>query len=589
MGLDGIFLRAVILELETFVGAKVEKIVQISSYEIVFVLKKFRETKNLLISASANLPKMHFTKTPPKGNLKNFYFETLLKNRLKSAWFFKIYQTGLDRIIYLEFIAKDEIGQEKNFVVAVEFFSRYSNIILYNKETLKIEDSIKRVSLDSYKERPILPKLKFVALKEQEKINILKEDTLKIVKKILSFNGITLKEAIVKCLQGVGGFVAEVLSFKFGSRLIENFDEKDRANLFKHIVFLKNLIEKKEFKFVAVFKYNMLKEFSFFDVSKFCCKFYVKEFNSAAELLDYFYNEKVFLERQTQKTNSITKFLKYEIEKLKNKIKAREKDFEQAVERLQYKEFADVLAANLYKLKKGKNSICLENFYDDSKTVCLKLNPKYDGSKNVQDYYKKYKKAKTAIKKLEVLLKEACEDLKFLQEEYGFVKRCTNEEDFLYILKELNEEKYYFKFNNNEKEKINVKKNLQIDSFLKFKSSDGFNFYCGKNGKQNDLLTVKKAKKDDVWFHASNVSGSHVVVFVNGKTISETAILQAATVALYYSDLKDEKKGQVWYTTIRNIKKEKGSKPGMVNFKNVRTITVNSNFELVEKLRKREK
>lgn len=278
MGLDGIFLRAVMLELETFVGAKVEKIVQISSYEIIFVLKKFRETKNLLISASSRLPKMHFTKNFPKGNLKKFYFETLLKNRLKSAWFSKIYQTGLDRIIYLEFVAKDEIAQEKIFVVAVEFFSRYSNIILYDKETLRIEDSIKRVSVDSYVERPLLPKLKFVALKEQQKINILKEDALKIVKKILTLKKITLKEAILQCLQGVGGFVAQVLSFNFGGKLIENFDEKDRAVLFKHITFLKNLIEKKQFKFVAVFKENMLKEFSFFDVSDFCCDFYVKEF-----------------------------------------------------------------------------------------------------------------------------------------------------------------------------------------------------------------------------------------------------------------------------------------------------------------------
>ncbi len=583
MGLDGAFLRAVVFDLKDFVGAKVYKISQLSSYELVFVLKKSKQTKNLIISISSSNPCVYFTKQIKKGiDEKKYVFETLIRSRLRSSWLVDVVQDGLDRVLKLHFKAKTEIGDEKDYIVYVEFFSRYSNIILYDLETLKIEDSFKRVSLDSFIDRPVLPKLKMTFLEKQDKLNILEIDSLEVVQKILEQKESTLKEAILKTLEGFSGFVADVISFSFKNILIKDFSSQQKAYLYEIISFLKKTLDG-NFEFVAVFLDGKLKDFTFFDVTKFSDLYNIKKFESVGSLLDFYYEEKTFLERETKKKNGIVRFLKQEISKTQKKIKAREEDFKNATLKKDYKKYGDLLAANVYKLKKGQEEIIVEDYYDGNKPIKIKLNPKFSPSENIKFYYRFYKKANTTKESLKILLEEARKDLQFLQNEYQFVERCTNEEDLLNIIEELNEEN--FKFDINIKKDVKKKKYEKEDLFLKFKTSDGFQFFCGKNGKANDILTLKKAKKDDYWFHISDLPGSHVIVFTNGKEITNIAILEAATVAAHYSSAHDEKKADVWYTKALNVSKQKGAKPGMVNFKDVKIVTINLDFELVERLR----
>ena len=540
MGLDGAFLRAVVLELKDFVGAKVYKIAQLSSYELVFVLKKSKQTKNLIISISPSNPCVYFTKQVKKGiDEKKYVFETLIRSRLRSSWFFDVVQDGLDRVLKLHFKAKTEIGEEKDYIVYVEFFSRYSNIILYDLKTLKIEDSFKRVSLDSFIDRPVLPKLKMTFLEKQNKVNILEIDSLEIVKKILENEENTLKEAILKTLEGFSGFVADIVSFSVKDILIKDFSSQQKAYLYEIVSFLKKTLDG-NFDFVAVFLDGKLKDFTFFDVTKFSDLYNIKKFESVGSLLDFYYEEKAFLERETKKRNGIVRFLKQEISKTQNKIKAREEDFKNATLKEDYKKYGDLLAANVYRLKKGQEEIVVEDYYDSNKPIKIKLNPKFSSSENIKFYYRSYKKANVAKESLKTLLEEAKKDLEFLQNEYHFVKRCTNEEDLLSIIEELNEEN--FKFDVNIKNDVKKKKDEKEDLFLKFRTSDGFLFFCGKNSKANDVLTLKKGKKDDYWFHISDLPGSHLVVFTNGKEISDIAILEAATVAAYQSFARDEKK-----------------------------------------------
>ena len=583
MGLDGAFLRAVVFNLKKYVGARVSKILQLSHYELVFVLKKLKETKNLMISINPSSPAIYFTKNIQKTKTLNFSFETLLRNRLKTSFLVDLEQDGLDRILKLYFSAKDEIGQQRDFVLCLEFLGRYGNIIFYDLDSLKIEDSIKRVSIDSFPKRPVLPKLKFASFKEQTKINILEQDSLFISKKILEQKEKKLEDAIVETLEGFSFFIARIIGFPYRDVLIKDFSEKDRAFVFDFVSYFKDILKHGRFKFMAIFQEGRLKDFSFFDVKKFVDFFETKEFETIGELLDFFFEEKIFLHRQKQRENSIVRFLKREIVKAENKIKVREEDLKAAVLKKEYRKYGDLLAANLYRLKKGQTEILVENFFDGGKPVLLKLDPKLTASQNVSYYYRAYKKAKMTKEKMKDFLVKAKEDLNFLQNEYQLVKRCTNEEDLLEILKELNEENFHFDFGskNIKKKTVDSKKAM----FLRFKSSDGFYFFCGKNSRENEILTLKKAKKEDVWFHIKDISGSHVVVFSNGKKISNTAIFEAATVAAYYSDAHDENKADVWYTLILNVSKQKGTKLGMVNFKNVKTITVPLDFELVKRLK----
>lgn len=584
MGLDGIFLRAVALELKAIENFKVQKIIQPSSYEVVISFRGFGESKSLLISASASAPKIHFTNNSFSGCDKVFPFGIILKNRLRSAKLVKVYQEGLDRIIYLEFGSVDEIGQLQHFVLSVELFSRYSNIILYNKSSLKIEDAVKRVNIDSFTTRPVLPKLSFIKLASQEKLDISKEDGLLIFRKIFEFGEKSLSEAFLGCLQGVSKFVATVLGSKFEGVPVCSLNENARAFVFDVILRLKSMLQHGSFDFVAVLKEGKLKDFTFFDVSKFCSSFEVKKFGSASEVLDFFYEERAFVERQSKREDSIVKYLKREITKAVAKLKAREEDLVASNERKLYKKYGDLLSANMYRVKKGQKYIEVEDFYNNCAPLRLTLNPKYDASWNVQNYYKQYKKSKVAIEKLELLISQVKKDLNFLKSELGFVLRCKNEEDLNEIVAELNYEGFSFNFKKSKNVCTSKKASLEGCSFLKFKSTDGFYFYCGKNNKQNEVLTLKKAKKNDIWLHVSNMTGSHVVIFSNGKEVPESSLYQAALAAAYYSEARENSNVAVWYTLIKNVGKPKGMPIGMVTFKNCSTIVVAQDIDFLKSL-----
>ena len=583
MGLDGIFLRAVALELKAIENFKVQKIIQPSSYEVVVNFRGFGENKNLLISASSSAPKIHFTNNSFSGCDKVFPFGIILKSRLKSAKLVKVYQEGLDRILYLEFSSVDEIGQPQNFVLSVELFSRYSNVILYNKDSLKIEDSVKRVNIDSFTARPVLPKLNFIKLLPQEKLDISEEDGLYIFKNIFEFGEKSMKEALLSCLQGMSKFVANVLGSRFEGQPVGSLNEDARAFVFDIILRLKSMLKHGSFDFVAVLDGGRLKDFTFFDVSKFCNSFEVKRFDSASELLDFFYEERAFIERQSKREDSVVKYLKKEIAKATAKLKAREEDLAEAEKRKLYKNYGDLLSANMYRVKKGQQHIELEDFYNNCEPLCLELNPKYDVSWNVQHYYRQYKKSKVAIEKLEILISQVKKDLNFLKSELGFVLRCKNEEDLNEIVAELNYEGFGFKF---KKRRVCVSKKSALEdyNFLKFKSTDGFYFYCGRNNKQNDVLTLKKAKKNDMWLHVSDMTGSHVVIFSNGKELPKSSLYQAALAAAYYSEARESRNVSVWYTLIKNISKPKGMRTGMVTFKNCSTITVTQDIDFLKSL-----
>ena len=173
--------------------------------------------------------------------------------------------------------------------------------------------------------------------------------------------------------------------------------------------------------------------------------------------------------------------------------------------------------------------------------------------------------------------------MNFLKSELGFVLRCKNEEDLNEIVAELNYEGFGFKF---KKRRVCVSKKSALEdyNFLKFKSTDGFYFYCGRNNKQNDVLTLKKAKKNDMWLHVSDMTGSHVVIFSNGKELPKSSLYQAALAAAYYSEARESRNVSVWYTLIKNISKPKGMRTGMVTFKNCSTITVTQDIDFLKSL-----
>ena len=582
MALDGIFLSAIKDEIQSWIGSRIDRIYQPMSQEIVILLRRPKENIKLLISANSNCARINFTKNDFSNPKKPPMFCMLLRKHLENGRLNSVRQEGFDRVINLEFETRNQIGNKVIYILSVEIMGRHSNIILYNKEDEIIVDAIKRVSSSMSSIRPILPKTKYSRVPSQKKLNILDCDSAVVVNKIVEQKDAFLDQALTSTMEGFSPVISRELSTGVRDKVLGDFDLNDKAILFDRIQKLKQKIINKEYVFVVLINKNKPTEFSFMDINQYGESYNKKFFSTASELLDFFYLEKDHIERLHQCSNNIVNYLKSKISRAERTLNVRQRELKTFSNKDDYKKYGDLLSANLNKVSKGQISVVVENFYDSNKTITLKIDPDKTPIQNVQKYYKIYKKAKNARVKLSELIIQAQNEIDFLESELDLICRTTNEEEINEIIEELREQNYYLKTINN-KSKSGKKAKNKIKPF-KFISSDGFIIWCGKNNKQNDILTTKKANKDDLWLHTHDIHGSHVIIFTEGKEVPDKTLGEAAVIAAYNSKGRNGTKIPVDYTEIRNVHKPKGAKPGMVIFEKQKTIFADPSSEIVDSL-----
>ena len=584
MALDGIFLRSIKNELCGYIGSRIDRIYQPLPHEIVIFLRNPRKNVKLLICADSNCARIHLTQKTLKNPQNPPMFCLLLRKRLGNGRLNSVSQSGLDRVISLEFETKSEIGDVVKYVLSVEIMGRHSNIILYDKKSGVIVDAIKRVSESMSRVRPVLPKIKYEPVLSKAKLNILENDPACVVGKVCENKGCFLDKALLLTIEGVSPLISRELSLNMQEKFVESFDILDKTAIFDRIRKLINLIKSNEFKYVALIEKNMPKEFSFIDITQYGDFYSKKFFESPSELLDFFYSQKDYIQKISQRSSNIVRYLENKIQRLKKTLNVRVEELYRVSDKDEYKKYGDLLSANINNIHRGQKVVEVENFYDSNKPVKLKLDPEKSPVQNIQKYYKIYKKAKSAQKKLKELIENSRNELEFLESELDLVLRSYNEDELGEIIRELNQENYYLKESGKGLDLKKNKNKSKKPNPLKFMSSDGFVILCGKNNKQNDYLTTKKADKNDIWLHTHNIHGSHVVIFSDGRLVSEKTLEEAAIIAAYNSKGRDGSKIPVDYTLIKNVHKPNGAKPGMVIFDKYKTVFVDPDSELVEKL-----
>lgn len=581
MALDGIFLHAVCLELQSCIMSRIDKLFQISKFEFVFELRRPKVKTQLLISVNPSSPRINLT-NKVFSKIKNVAaFCAVLRKHLLGARLVEIKQRGFDRILFLEFETRNAIGDFKKFSLVVELMGKHSNLILLEKDSKRIIDVAKKFDGEFSKLGPIESKRVYRVVELQNKLNVLNCSLDRLLNRIFLHRNFNLSRAIIETIEGVSMVVARDLAFGFDDRPLIDFDENEKKEVFNVLKKFKEQVELNRFKFCVFLDENKPKEFCWFELKQFGNLLKIKQFESASELLDSFYDEKILIERINQQCYNVVKLIENRIKKANFKKNVRIKEFSEAENYEEYKLNADLLNANLYKIKKGDTSVLVENFYDDGKKMEIKLNSSKTPIQNLQSLYRKYRKFKVARSKLKGLIADCDDEIAFLNSELDLVLRAKNEDDVLGVFSDLIDQG----FCKNRFVKNNLRKiNKQKMNFLKFKSTDGFIIYCGRNNSQNDYLTLKKAKKTDLWFHIQGYSGSHVVVFLNGASVTNQTIFEAATIAAFYSQAKIGSAVAVDYTLIKNVTKPSGGRLGMVIFKNFKTVYVDPDENLVNKL-----
>ena len=584
MALDGAFLRHLKKEItDRALGARVDKIYQPNKEELVFLLRTRQEAFKLLLSARANSPRIHFTQYAPENPKVPPMLCMLLRKRLSGAKLVEVRQPGLERLLYLDFDAANELGDKVRLSLVIEIMGKYSNIILVDGQG-KIVDALKRVDEEMSSQRLVQPGLAYELPPAQNKPCMLECQPEEIVEAIVHQpKNQSLNKGILNALQGLSPVVCREIEHQVG-RGQELFtrdltqEQRERLRFFLERLFTTVRDTAGEPYMVTKIKGKPM-EFSFLNIVQYGTLASVSRWEDFSSLLDEFYEERDRQDRMRVKAQDLLRLLAKASARLSRKINLHRGELARLEDREHLRVCGDLINANLYRIERGSAFADLENFYDENRLMRVKLDPALNATQNAQKYYKEYRKAKTAQQVLGEQIAQAEQELLYVDSVFDCLSRAQSESELNEIRQELREEGYLKAVRDKRKPPAPL-------APLEFVSSEGFRILVGRNNRQNDKLTLKQANNNDIWLHTKNIPGSHTIIVTGGRQPGDATLKEAAMLAAYHSRAKDSSQVPVDYTQVRYVSKPQGAKPGMVIYVHYQTLFVTPQHELTEKLKK---
>lgn len=564
MAFDGIVTRAITNELaEKLENGRITKIYQPTEHDLVINVRNKGKNENLLISIHPNYARVHFTDEKLLNPKEPPMFCMVLRKHLTSGIIEKVEQINLERIIHISIKSHDEIGDVKFKKLIIEIMGRHSHLILVDEERNMIIDSMKHISYAMNRHRAILPGQEYVAPPSQNKLNPLHIDADTFIKKI-DFNSGKIDRQILNILMGISPIVSETIAnqaylgdLEKYKEVYTNFQNQIVQNHFKPFI----IIGPKE-------DFHVLE-----DIEPSLEKHY---FNTVSEMLDTFYRGKAERDRVKGLSGDLLRFLKNERDKNIRKLKKHEQTLKKASKKDEYQKKGELLTAHLHLVSPGDASVEVIDYYDpDQNTMTIELDPQKSPSQNAQFYYKQYQKLKKSEEIVQIEIEKTKSEIEYFDQLITQLE-LAREQDVEEIREELIEQGY-LKQRKREKKKT---KEIQLDYY---KATDGTEIIVGRNNKQNEYLTNRLANRNDVWLHTKDIPGSHVII--RSQSPSEKTIIEAATIAAFYSKAKQSSTVPVDYTFVKHVRKPKGAKPGYVIYDNQKTVYVTPEANLVEKLK----
>ena len=563
MAFDGIITKQIVLELKnTLIGGKINKVFEPNKNEIILGIYCNGKNYALNISISSNNYRMNLTTNSKPNPLNAPNFCMLLRKYLIGSRITDIYSTSLERIVFINIEGYNELNDLVSKKLVVELMGKHSNVILLNDKNIII-DSLRHLDSFSNSCRDILPahdyinppsdKLDICNISLDEFVTLIRNDKISnIIPNI--FNGIS-KTFIFNIL--------DILNISDN-----NYSYDDITKLYKYI---KDIIKSLGSNDVLVTSIN----------SKDYTIILKKHENilQANFFLDDFYNKKENDEVLKNYKNNLLKLVLSALKKVTKKVNNINLKLKECETMDTYRIYGELITSNLYRINNNINisSICLENYYDNNNLIEIPLDKSISPSYNAKKYFKKYNKLKNTLEIVGKQKSEATKELDYLESIVYELEGANSIPELKEIDIEISENvlfKNNVKNSNVKKNKINKRKVHDEYEPITY-NVDGFTLYVGKNNKQNDYITTKLGKNEDLWFHTKDIRGSHCLLKCNAEEIKEHTIISCAEIAAFYSKAKLSSNVPVDYCFIKNVKKPSGSKPGMVIYTNNKTLYVN--------------
>ena len=562
MTFDGLFTHAMIHELnQTLQNGRVTKISQPYPNEVILTIRANRTNYPVLLSANPRYARFQITQIPYTNPAVPTNFTMMLRKYLEGAKLLKIKQLDNDRVVYFEFLTRNELGDKLPLLLSAEIMGRYSNVILINQSTNKIIDTIKHVGMDQNRYRTLLPGATYRQPPTQNKENPFEQDSNTFEELIQKYpNREVLADNLLKQYQGISKDNALALADKLHSsnNFVQAFND--------FLAMTEDPIPTMNGNNFSIFTDNPND----------------KKFTTLSEMLDVFYHTKANRDRVQQQGGQLLHVIRKNLQRNKKKLKKLSNELKATENADEYRIKGEVLITYLYQIKRGMTKITLPNFYDNNKEITISLSNQLSPSQNAQKYFKKYQKLKNAVTFVNEQIELTKKEVAYLEEIQTQIELATPA-DLNDIKTELQQEGYIKKKQQKSKHSSRVKIN-KPESFI---ASDGTEILVGKNNLQNEKLTLHTAKKTDIWLHAKNIPGSHVIIKSNNP--SDETLFEAAMLAAYFSKFRSSANVPIDYVQIKNIRKPNGSKPGFVIYEGQKTLTVTPTEDFVLELRQNKK
>lgn len=552
-------------------SGRIQKIQQPSRKEIILNIRSLGQNYPLYININPQYPhlcvmtkhgeKQREVENPQKPPM----FCMLLRKYIEGSKIKKINIPNHERIFEIFVDSYSELGDTEELVLSVELMGKYSNIILYKNSDKTIIGCAHNIGSEKSRVRELSGGLPYIYPEQPQKKDILstsKEEffhDMKLLHQPIFWElnqlyydiSVPMAKELCDCCNIYSDF--EKISAIETQKIFDLYDKTCSA--LSSMTLNPSISSDKS-------------TYSIFSLKKEENQTYYSSIN---EMLNDYFGHFVFEDKMNKIKNKILnitnkniKYLKKEIEKLT----PTQNDSEKA---LKYKQIGDILAANLYMLTEKQNSVTLKNFYDNNNDITIPLNPSISINDNIQKYYKLHSKAKTAMVMNKQRIEKLKEDLYYFLE----IQTSTNYADKISTLLEIKEELVSQKIledTQHVEKKQKTKNTIELDR----EEINGYTIFIGKNNKQNDYIVSKISRPNDIWMHAQNMPGSHILIKLppGEETPPDDILLRGAQLAAYYSQGRNSKKVEILYTKRKYLKKPPGAKPGYVTYTEEKTIVV---------------
>lgn len=567
MPMDGLTIGFAARELnEALGGGRVDKITQPEKDTIILLIRAGSENKRLLLCASPNNARCHLTVQNFPNPLEPPMFCMLLRKQLLGGRVQSVRQIGGDRIVYIDIDVVDELGDHVLRRLILEVMGRHSNLILVDGHD-RILEAARHVSMDMSRVRQIQPGLDYLPPPAQDKLDPKDVTAENLLQKLQAQGAQPLHKALGASVSGLSNPSARELAFRVlqpGEDRADDLAEAAArlADLIRRLPEMKSpqvlISENGDAEDVFAFPY-LSRDIA----SQHSC-------GTVSQALERYFGARDQQDRINQKSASMVRMLKSQIERCEKKLALQEEELASAARMEEYRLMGELINANLWQLKKGMTQVELPNFYDENGgSITVTLDNQLTPVQNAQRYFKKYQKARSARETAAEQKEKTVAELNYLESCLLDVGKCVGESELEEIRQEL-VRTGYMKRNTNRRQQ----RALPQSKPYHYRSSDGIDIFVGKNAAQNDRLTTT-AKPNETWLHAKDMPGSHVIIrhdqSVSGAVPAET-LKEAAILAAWYSKGQRSSLVPIDYTLRRYVKKPGGAAPGMVTYVNQHTL-----------------